>query len=325
MKLKNHTELIKKLKESLTFLLNCPTSDTNTITTKNYHQIYYLTPEKISDLEKYKRNLENLKFLERTGSTTTWPSKWVSKLKEIASQLKTQLILEDTQVNSKSIDSLSTSKGLYYYLSMVIPTIRKRLNLSTRKTKINPLMSTKKAFDDLNYSFKSDAGYNKKETFYVSNQPEQILTPHSTAYFVATKETNLLEAHKVYRRENVDATHLCEFTQLEYQKISTTSDPISELKRDLLLIYSYLGLDKNYIEFRPTRYFYTAPSFEIYYNKDDQFIELGGCGVMSDFIPNISEKSKKGVVLAAGIGLERCYMIANNYTSLTQVYPLRYD
>lgn len=105
---------------------------------------------------------------------------------------------------------------------------------------------------------------------------------------------------KVFRKENIDSTHLPEFYQVEgivYEEDADFSELIGILKE----FYRKLGFEE--LRFRPSYYPYTEPSMDVEAKWQGQWMELGGSGI---FRPEVTEPL--GIthpVLAWGLGLER--------------------
>ncbi len=119
---------------------------------------------------------------------------------------------------------------------------------------------------------------------------------------------------RVFRRENMDSTHLPEFHQIEGIMVEPKSN-FSMLLGTLSSFYRELGFEK--IRFKPSYFPYTEPSVEIHVFKD-RWIELGGAGV---FRPEVTEPlGIKEKVLAWGLGLERLAMLYYGYNDIRDLY-----
>ena len=105
---------------------------------------------------------------------------------------------------------------------------------------------------------------------------------------------------KVFRKENIDSTHLPEFYQVEGIVHEEDAD-FSELIGILKEFYRKLGFEE--LRFRPSYYPYTEPSMDVEAKWQGKWMELGGSGI---FRPEVTEPL--GIahpVLAWGLGLER--------------------
>ena len=120
---------------------------------------------------------------------------------------------------------------------------------------------------------------------------------------------------RVFRKENIDSTHLPEFYQIEgiiHEKDANFKQLIGILKE----FYKRMGFEK--IRFRPGYFPYTEPSMEVdvYWNK--KWMELGGSGI---FRPEVTEPiGVKDPVLAWGLGLERLAMLKFELGDIRELY-----
>ncbi len=120
---------------------------------------------------------------------------------------------------------------------------------------------------------------------------------------------------RVFRRENMDPTHLPEFTQIEGIYMDEDAD-FSLLLGILKEFYSRMGFPE--IRFRPSYFPYTEPSLEIEVLYGGKWLELGGAGM---FRPEVLEPlGIKYPVLAWGLGLERLAMITLNLKDIRDLY-----
>lgn len=257
-------------------------------------------------------------FIKRAYATTDWKSSWMPL---VQTYYKRYYLTPDAEITAQSTLSLvkPNRESFTEYATRVTAALRRELN-APLKPAYNPVISPTECFIDLHY-VKGDSPYNKKESFFLTE--DQVLASHLTPYFVkdrvnAINLDNTLCYNRCYRRENPDKTHLCEFNQLEIHLKSNTLNPAKELKEMFLRAYMILGLDPRYIEFRTTHYPYVSPAYQMYYTKN-QFIELGGCGIMLN-----SVISNPDLYLAGAIGLERCYTLLYGLTTIAQVHPKIY-
>jgi len=120
---------------------------------------------------------------------------------------------------------------------------------------------------------------------------------------------------RVFRRENMDSTHLPEFTQIE--GIYMDEDANFQVLLGILKeFYSLMGFPK--IRFRPSYFPYTEPSLEVEVYYNGQWLELGGAGI---FRPEVTEPlGIEYPVLAWGLGLERLAMITLGLKDIRDLY-----
>ncbi len=120
---------------------------------------------------------------------------------------------------------------------------------------------------------------------------------------------------RVFRKENIDTTHLPEFYQIEgivHEEDTNFRQLIGVLKE----FYKRIGFEK--IRFRPGYFPYTEPSMEVDVFWNDEWMELGGSGV---FRPEVTEPvGVKNPVLAWGLGLERLAMLKFGLSDIRSLY-----
>ena len=148
-----------------------------------------------------------------------------------------------------------------------------------------------------------------------------LLRTHTTVntirYLIQHPEppAKIFSIGKVFRRENIDATHLPEFYQVEgivYEEKANFRELIGVLKE----FYRKMGFEK--IRFRPAYFPYTEPSMEIEVEWNGKWMELGGSGI---FRPEVTEPfGIKEQVLAWGLGLERMAMMVLELYDIRELY-----
>jgi phenylalanyl-tRNA synthetase alpha chain len=120
---------------------------------------------------------------------------------------------------------------------------------------------------------------------------------------------------RVFRKENIDSTHLPEFYQIEgivHEKDTNFKQLIGVLKE----FYRRIGFER--IRFRPGYFPYTEPSMEVEVFWNNQWMELGGSGI---FRPEVTEPiGVKNPVLAWGLGLERLAMLKFGLKDIRDLY-----
>ncbi|MEA2055077.1 MAG: phenylalanine--tRNA ligase subunit alpha [Candidatus Thermoplasmatota archaeon] len=148
-----------------------------------------------------------------------------------------------------------------------------------------------------------------------------ILRTHTTVntirYLAENPEppAKIFSIGKVFRRENIDMTHLPEFYQIEgivYEEDANFCELIGLLKE----FYKKMGFKK--IRFRPAYFPYTEPSMEVEVKWNGKWMELGGSGI---FRPEVTEPiGVKEPVLAWGLGLERIAMMVLGLYDIRDLY-----
>jgi phenylalanyl-tRNA synthetase alpha chain len=120
---------------------------------------------------------------------------------------------------------------------------------------------------------------------------------------------------RVFRKENIDSTHLPEFYQIEgiiHEKGANFKQLIGVLKE----FYRRMGFEK--IRCRPGYFPYTEPSMEVDVFYNNKWMELGGSGI---FRPEVTcPIGIKEPVLAWGLGLERLAMLKFGLKDIRELY-----
>ena len=165
---------------------------------------------------------------------------------------------------------------------------------------------------------------NESDTFYFEDG--KLLRTHTSTIQIRTMEKNhppvrIIAPGAAYRRDEIDATHLSQFNQLEGLYVDQNVS-LADLKGTLeFLLQSIFGKETP-IRFRPHFFPFTEPSFEIDIlleaeGKKSKWIEIAGCGMVDpDVFNQICEargdeaySPKKVSGFAFGLGLERLAMI----------------
>ncbi|UCH71602.1 MAG: phenylalanine--tRNA ligase subunit alpha, partial [Thermoplasmatales archaeon] len=120
---------------------------------------------------------------------------------------------------------------------------------------------------------------------------------------------------RVFRKENIDSTHLPEFYQIEgiiHEEGANFKQLVGVLKE----FYKRIGFEK--VRCRPGYFPYTEPSMEVDVFWNNQWMELGGSGI---FRPEVTEPiGVKNPVLAWGLGLERLAMLKFGLDDIRELY-----
>ena len=165
----------------------------------------------------------------------------------------------------------------------------------------------------------SSTGWGYK--FSKSEGERALLRTHTTVNTIRYLYNNpkppckVFSVGRVFRKENIDATHLPEFYQIEgivHEEGSNFRQLIGVLKE----FYKRMGFEK--IRFRPGYFPYTEPSMEVDVFWNNKWMELGGSGI---FRPEVTEPiGIKNPVLAWGLGLERLAMMKFGLNDIRDLY-----
>lgn len=180
-----------------------------------------------------------------------------------------------------------------------------------------------------------------QDSFYITQ--EMLLRTHTSTMQVRSMLANvdkkpfkIICPGKTYRRDDDDATHSHQFSQIEGLVVGKDIS-LSDLKGTLLLLArKMLGNDRD-IRFRASYFPFTEPSYEVDVScfncnkkgcpmcKGTGWIEILGCGIVH---PNVLENCgfdhNKYQGFAFGIGIERVAMLKYGITDIRNFYTNDY-
>lgn len=178
-------------------------------------------------------------------------------------------------------------------------------------------------FDALNTPFDHPAR-NEKDTFYFDSG--KLLRTHTSSVQVRTMESQtppvrIIAPGSAYRRDEIDATHLSVFNQLEGLYVGEDVS-LPDLKGTLEYFFHELFGTSTEVRFRPHFFPFTEPSFEIdvklqVKGQAPRWIEVAGCGMVDPAVFDAINASRKDKAydpetvtgFAFGMGLDRLAMI----------------
>jgi phenylalanyl-tRNA synthetase alpha chain len=163
---------------------------------------------------------------------------------------------------------------------------------------------------------------NEQDTFYMADG--RLLRTHTSTVQIRTMETQpppvrIIAPGSAYRRDEVDATHLAQFNQMEGLCVDTNVT-VADLKGTVELFFrELLGSDAK-CRFRPHFFPFTEPSFEIDIQASalgSKWLELAGCGMVDPAVFEQVNRQRgddaydpeKCSGFAFGFGLDRLAMI----------------
>jgi phenylalanyl-tRNA synthetase alpha chain len=165
---------------------------------------------------------------------------------------------------------------------------------------------------------------NEKDTFYFDSG--KLLRTHTSSVQIRTMEKDappirIIAPGSAYRRDEIDATHLSVFNQLEGLCVDEDIQ-VGDLKGTLEFFFRALFGEDTNVRFRPHFFPFTEPSFEIdimlhVEGHNPKWIEVAGCGMVDPAVFE-SLSSKRGddayspdkiTGFAFGMGLDRLAMI----------------
>ncbi|AEO69148.1 620e2ef7-57d2-4155-8962-693fd4a80cde [Thermothielavioides terrestris] len=129
---------------------------------------------------------------------------------------------------------------------------------------------------------------------------------------------------RVFRNETVDATHLCEFHQVE-GVIADYGLTLGGLMEFMSIFFGRMGVTD--LRFKPAYNPYTEPSMEIFsYHKGlNKVIEIGNSGIFRPEMLEAMGLPKDMVVFGFGLGLERPTMIKYGITNIRELLGHQVD
>lgn len=165
---------------------------------------------------------------------------------------------------------------------------------------------------------------NEKDTFYFDSG--KLLRTHTSSVQVRTMENQtppvrIIAPGSAYRRDEIDATHLSVFNQLEGLYVAENVS-LADLKGTLIFFFQELFGAETELQFRPHFFPFTEPSFEIdiklhVAGQAPKWIEVAGCGIVDPAVFSAISQSRgddsfdpaKVTGFAFGMGLDRLAMI----------------
>ncbi len=173
---------------------------------------------------------------------------------------------------------------------------------------------------------------NEQDTFYLPDG--RLLRTHTSTVQVRTMESQpppvrIIAPGAAYRRDEVDATHLAQFNQMEGLYVAENVS-VADLKGTLEYFFRELFGPGTRIRFRPHFFPFTEPSYEIDIHAEalgGKWLELAGCGMVDPAVfEQICQKRgdrafdpEKVTGFAFGFGLDR---LAMNLTKIPDIRML---
>lgn len=162
---------------------------------------------------------------------------------------------------------------------------------------------------------------NEQDTFYMPDG--RLLRSHTSSVQIRVMENShppvrIIAPGAAYRRDEVDATHLAQFTQMEGLYVAENVS-LADLKGTLEFFFRELFGPGTDLQFRPHFFPFTEPSYEIDIRAEalgNEWMELAGCGMVDPAVfEAICQRRGDRVFdpervsgFAFGFGLERLAM-----------------
>jgi len=130
----------------------------------------------------------------------------------------------------------------------------------------------------------------------------------------------IISLGRVYRPDEVDATHYPMFHQMEGLLVDR-SVTMADLKSTLrLFATSYLGHDVH-TRFRPSFFPFTEPSVEVDFQWGEGWVEFGGAGMVDPAVlKSVGYDPESVTGFAFGLGVERLCMRRHNITDIRELF-----
>ena len=177
-----------------------------------------------------------------------------------------------------------------------------------------------------------------QDTFYVKDDT-LLMRSHTSPVQARTmlsyggnKPVRIICPGKAYRRDDDDATHSHQFTQIE-GLIVDKDIKLSDLKGTVTVICKHLFGQETVTRFRPSYYQFTEPSVEMDIScfackgkgcsicKNSGWITIGGAGVVNyDVLAGCGYDPAKWSGFAFGFGAERCAMLKYGINDIRTFY-----
>ena len=276
-----------------------------------------LTAAGMKDLSNEERPLAGKKLNETRSEITQNLEEKINSLQEIEDNKKV-LSLDVT------LPGNSTTLIGRHPISQMLDESVKALRRMGFSLASGPEIETEwHCFDALNTP-QDHPARNESDTFYFEDG--NLLRTHTSTIQIRTMEKNhppvrIIAPGAAYRRDEIDATHLSQFNQLEGLYVDQNVS-LADLKGTLEFLLQAIFGKETPIRFRPHFFPFTEPSFEIDIlleaeGKKSKWIEIAGCGMVDPDVFNQICKvrgdeaysPKKVSGFAFGLGLERLAMI----------------
>jgi len=173
---------------------------------------------------------------------------------------------------------------------------------------------------------------NEQDTFYLADG--RLLRTHTSSIQIRTMVENpppirIIAPGAAYRRDEVDATHLAQFTQMEGLYVAPGVS-LADLKGTIEFFFHELFGPGTEIRFRPHFFPFTEPSYEIDIRTaalGGKWMELAGCGMVDPAVFAEVNKARGDAAydpehisgFAFGFGLDR---LAMNLTGISDIRML---
>jgi phenylalanyl-tRNA synthetase alpha chain len=161
-----------------------------------------------------------------------------------------------------------------------------------------------------------------QDTFYLPDG--NLLRTHTSSVQIRYMEAEeppvrVVAPGRVYRRDNVDATHSAVFHQIELLAIDEGLT-FTDLKGTIKLFLSAMFGDLP-IRFRASYFPFTEPSAEVDLQWNGRWLEVMGCGMVDpNVLKAVGYDPEVYTGFAAGFGVERFAMVLHQIDDIRRLY-----
>jgi phenylalanyl-tRNA synthetase alpha chain len=166
-----------------------------------------------------------------------------------------------------------------------------------------------------------------QDTFYLTPDREMLLRTHTSSVQIRHLEKNkpplrIVAPGRVYRRDDIDATHSLIFHQVEILALEKRGElTIGHLKGTVEhFLKNMFGPDIK-LRFRGSYFPFTEPSMEVDVFFRGKWLEVLGCGMVDPSVlemAGVDPNEYSG--FAAGFGVERFAMVIHGITDIREFY-----
>jgi len=166
-----------------------------------------------------------------------------------------------------------------------------------------------------------------QDTLYITSDMENMLRTHTSAVQIRQMEKRtppfrIVCPGRVYRRDDIDATHSMIFHQVEILAVEEKGNlHLGHLKGTVTHFLQEMFGPSIEVRFRGSYFPFTEPSMEVDVFFKGKWLEVLGCGMVD---PNVLEMAgidpDKYSGFAAGFGAERFAMVIHQITDIREFY-----
>jgi len=166
-----------------------------------------------------------------------------------------------------------------------------------------------------------------QDTFYLTEDQQLMLRTHTSAVQIRYMERHeppfrIVAPGRVYRKDDVDATHSPVFHQVEILAIEEKGElTLCHLKGTVEYFLKRMLGSEIKVKFRGSYFPFTEPSMEVDVFFKGKWLEVLGCGMVDPrVLRNVGIDPEKYSGFAAGFGVERFAMVIHDIPDIRLFY-----